>query len=94
MQGVWSLVRHGEAGRRIKLMDRTDTAMTNPTNLDEQVDDYRKLVRHAGSLSVDLVLRMATLAASHQRLRMTLERSMGNVYANGQGFDDRGKSGP
>ena len=94
MQGVWSLVRHGEAGRRIKLMDRRDTAMTNPTNLDEQVDDYRKLVRHAGSLSVDLVLRMATLAASHQRLRMTLERSMENVYADGQGFDDRGKSGP
>ena len=66
-------------GRQVNKDSRTGpTVMTNPTDLDAQVTEYHRLASRAECLSVDLVLRMATLAAAQERLRMTLERSIEN----------------
>ena len=72
----------------------TVSFMADTADLDAQITDYHRLASRAECLSVDLVLRMATLAASQERLRMTLERSMENVCAAGQGFDDNRQPGP
>ena len=61
-------------------------AMAHPADRDAQITDYHRLASRAECLSVDLVFRMATLAASQERLRMTLERSMENVHARWAGF--------
>lgn len=58
-----------------------DNQLSPAADLDAQIADCRRLVARAGWLSIHLNAKMASLAISKTRLRMTLEQSRKTVQA-------------